>query len=313
MFKKADIFNPEEIVSQINFSGFNKHPNILIAAHFWEDDRYHAAKICYQFMRRIDDMIDDRKADDPSLSDCEKQMYADQIKDWIECLNGKSINDPFFQDVLQAVISYRIPLSLFDGFAKSMIYDVNHNGFHTFDDFLNYAEGASVVPASVFVHLCCLNEDLTEYVIPSMNLKEIARPCALFAYLVHMIRDFQLDQDNHQNYFSIDILEKYNLTYNDLKNIANGSIIPSDFRKMICEYKSYAASYKQQTEEAIRKLSSHLDERYLLSLHLIYQLYLQIYNRIDPDNGQFTAEELNPTPQEIEHVVRETISKQNVL
>jgi phytoene synthase len=308
MFKKADIFNPDEIISQINFGGFKKHPNILIAARFWEEDRYDAAKNCYQFMRRIDDMIDDRKVEDPSLSDCEKQLYTNQINDWIECLNGKSIDDPFFKNIVQTVLDYRIPFSLFDGFAKSMIYDVNHNGFETFDDFLNYAEGASVVPASVFVHLCCLNEELSDYVLPSMDLKEIARPCAIFAYLVHMIRDFQLDQHNNQNYFSIDILEKYDLTYNDLKTIANGSSIPITFRNMIREYKDFAETYRSETEIAILKLAPYLDRRYLLSLQIIYQLYLQIFQRIDPDNGQFTAEELNPTPQEIELKVREIIS-----
>jgi hypothetical protein len=49
-------------LGRIDFHKIKDHPNILIAARFWEDDRYEAAKTIYRFMRFIDDMIDDRKA-----------------------------------------------------------------------------------------------------------------------------------------------------------------------------------------------------------------------------------------------------------
>jgi phytoene/squalene synthetase len=154
MYMPSDKFKPSDIISQINFNKLNKHPNILIAARFWDKDRYDAAKVCYQFMRRIDDLVDDRKADIQSLSDCEKQIYTDQVHEWIQCLNGKAMNDPFFEKVVETITEYKIPIHLFHVFAKSMIYDINHSGFETFDAFINYAEGASVALASVFVHLC---------------------------------------------------------------------------------------------------------------------------------------------------------------
>lgn len=292
-------FNPSDIIAQIDFNKINKHPNILIAASFWEEERYQAAKICYQFMRKIDDLVDDRKADLESLSDCEKQIYTDQVNEWITCLNGKALENPFFDKVAQTVNDYQIPIHLFHIFAKSMIYDINHAGFDTFEDFISYAEGASVAPAAVFVHLCCLNREIEEYVYPRMDLMEIARPCAIFSYLVHIIRDFQIDQQNNLNYFANDILQKYDLKPEDLKRMANGSPIDENFRKVIALYKEYADQYRLETEKAIEKLSPYLSERYLLSLKIIYNLYLQVYNRIDIKNGTFTAQELNPTHQEI--------------
>ena len=307
MYMSTNTFNPYDVIAQIDFNGINKHPNILIAAKFWEDDRYQAAQACYQFMRRIDDMIDDRKADDQSLTDCEKQVFSDQVGHWIDCLNGKATDDPFFKKIAKTITDYRIPLHLFHIFARSMVYDVNHSGFDTFQDFLNYAEGASVAPASVFVHLCCLNDAHSEYVYPSMDLMTIARPCAIFSYLVHIIRDFQVDQQNNLNYFANDVLKKNNLIPEDLKKIANGSPIHPNFRNVISEHLKFAEFYRQETEKAIKKLSPYLSPRYLLSLKIIYNLYLQVYNRIDIDNGTFTTGELNPTPQEIKLNVLKTM------
>ena len=55
----------EQFIKIFNSIDFNKivdHPNILIAANFWDEDRYCAAKTCYRFMRTIDDLIDNYKA-----------------------------------------------------------------------------------------------------------------------------------------------------------------------------------------------------------------------------------------------------------
>jgi hypothetical protein len=48
----------EAVFHSIDFEKIVDHPNILIAAHFWDEERYRAAKICYKFMRAIDDLID---------------------------------------------------------------------------------------------------------------------------------------------------------------------------------------------------------------------------------------------------------------
>jgi hypothetical protein len=55
------------------------------------------------------------------------------------------------------------------------------------------------------------------------------------------------------------------------------------------------------------RLRSKLELRYLLSLKIIFHLYSEIYNRIDPEHGRFTSEELNPTPEEVKESVMECI------
>lgn len=297
----------ESLIKNIDFDNIEKHPNILIAARFWDDNRYNAAKVCYKFMRMIDDYIDDRKATGQEISCLEREELSSRVHHWIECLQGSEEDDPFFQVLVQTIETFRIPLQLFHNFAKSMLYDINHDGFLTLDSFIEYSNGASVAPASIFVHLCCLEEVNGEYVVPDYDVIELARPCAIFSYLVHIIRDFQEDQLSNLNYFAGDILDKHGISCSELKEIALGKSIPESFRKVVAEYRDYATYYGLQTLEAIEKLQNDLSGRYLLSLHIIYQLYKMVFEKIDVEHGTFTREELNPTALEIKEKVLELV------
>ena len=288
---------------EIDFHKIKDHPNILIAARFWDDDRYQAARTIYRFMRHIDDMIDDRKALNNMLSCMEKKIFTDRVNTWIDCLGLDNSHDPIFAEVTETIHRFRIPLHFFYNFARSMVYDIHHDGFRTFDEFLDYAEGASNGPASVFVHLCCLESVRGEYIPPNLTISDVARPCAIFSYLVHIIRDFQKDQFNNLNYFALDILEKNGLRPEDLKTMATGGEIVPGFRAVVNEYKEVAGKYMAETEKEINLLQDKLEPRYLLSLKIIFRLYTEIYNRIDPQKGRFTSMELNPAPEEVKESV----------
>ena len=300
--KKKEI---ESLIRDIDFDQIKKHPNILIAARFWDDRRYHAAMVCYKFMRMIDDYIDDRKATGKEISCLEREELSTRVHHWIECLHGSVGEDPFFDELSETIATFRIPLQLFHNFAKSMLYDIDHDGFPTLESFLEYSEGASVAPASVFVHLCCLQENNGEYLDPVYDIMELARPCAIFSYLVHIIRDFQEDQLNNLNYFAGDILKKHKITPRELKEIARGNPIPDAFRKVVAEYRDQAIYYGIQTIEVLEKLNHELSGRSLLSLHIIYQLYKMVFEKIDVAHGTFNREELNPTAYEIRERVQE--------
>lgn len=288
----------------IDIDQITKHPNILIAASFWDAERFEAAKVCYKFMRRIDDLIDDHKANNVSIAECEKEAFTHEVNKWIECLTQKSKQDPFIEEVVETINKFNIPLHLFHSFARSMIYDIHNDSFPTYHSFIEYAEGASVAPASVFVHLCCLNEDYSGYVLPAMNLREVSRPCALFSYIVHIIRDFEKDYKENLVYFGKDLLKKYNLNDKDLYDVAHGNSIKGGFRDMIGEYCTYAEYHKRQTIKEIEKLSQVLEPKYLLSLNMIFQLYLFSFNRIDIIHGSFLSEELNPGREELKEQIR---------
>lgn len=293
----------EKYISQIDFENIDKHPNILVAARIWDDSRYNAAKVCYKFMRMIDDHIDDRKAQEEAISCLEKKMMTDQVNEWIECLYKPDHEDPFLGELVDTVVRFHIPMELFHNFTKSMLYDINNEGFSSINQFLDYAEGASVAPASVFVHLCCLKETDDLYNPADFNVIDVARPCAIFSYIVHIIRDFQQDQLENLNYFAMDVLERHGLQPSDLRAIAHGASVPASFRNVIKEYHQLASQYEEETLKMLDMLSTRLNGRYLFSLHLIYQLYKMVFDRIDVDHGNFTARELNPTPSELKEKV----------
>jgi len=303
----------KELVEQIDFEKITKHPNILIAARLWEEERYQAAVTCYKLMREIDDLIDNRKALSPCLSSDEKLAFSDEINQWLRALtepgktSGKLIQLP--PGARETIEKFKIPPVIFHNFAQSMLFDVDHNSFRNWKEFLCYTEGASVAPASVFVHLCCLlRNNHGEYVAPDFDVIEVARPCAIFSYLVHIIRDFQKDTHDHLVYIPQSLMRKYHITGQELKGVADEAFVPDGFRSIIREYLIKAEIYRKQTVEMISLLSEKLEKRYLISLLVIYNLYLQVFERIDPENGRFTMQELNPVPAEIRERVLKVLN-----
>jgi len=295
------------IFNQLDFEKIIDHPNILIAANFWDEDRFLAAKTCYQFMREIDDLIDNYKSENKDIAEGERVVFESRVKAWINSVHQNDVEDPCKSKLIKTLNTFKVPLWTMDTFARSMIYDIYHNGFASLDAFLDYSSGASIAPASVFVHLCGIKLTDSGYKVTEFDVKEAATPCAVFSYIVHIIRDFQKDQHNNLNYFADDLIEKYGLSFRQLKAISDGGDIPPGFRKMIREYFVLADEYRLKTHTMIQKIKPLVEPRYQLSLEIIFELYLMVFERINPESGTFTAPELNPTPFEIRERVHRTI------
>ncbi|MFO7656950.1 MAG: squalene/phytoene synthase family protein [Bacteroidales bacterium] len=296
-----------ELLEEIDFEKIKDHPNILIAARFWDYDRYCAAKTCYKFMRSIDDLIDNHKANYKAISDTEKGRFLSDIDHWINVIKNVNPCNPMQEELTDTLTGFKIPLWPLQNFAKAMVYDIHNDGFPTLKAFLNYAEGASVAPAAIFVHLCGISHRNGSYDQPSFNVADVARPCAIFSYLVHIIRDFQKDQNNNLSYFADDLILKYGLSREILKEFAKKGNVDGRFRDMIKEYYHLADQYSKDTYEMIVKVKPFLTPKYQLSLEIIYNLYLMVFERIDLVNGKFSADELNPTADEIKERVYNTI------
>lgn len=299
------------IYSSIDFHSIKDHPNILIAANFWENDRFCAARTCYRFMREIDDLIDNHKASHRIIADSKKSEFIRNVNDWLKNMTdpgGCSVNQ---NNLVETIKTFKIPSWPLESFAGSMIYDIFNDGFPTLDSFLEYAQGASVAPASIFVHLAGIERRNGLYRAPSFNVRDAATPCAIFSYLVHIIRDFQKDQKNNLNYFADEKINHYNLTRKELLNIAEGAEVTDNFRNLVNDYYTLAGEYRLKTLEMISKIRPFMGPRYQLSLEVIFDLYLMVYERIDIKKGRFTTEELNPTPDETRERVYQTIMNFN--
>lgn len=298
-----------DIFTSIDFGKILDHPNILIAARFWEDDRYKAARVCYKFMRAIDDLVDNYKTDHSTIDPGSRIMLEKDVSTWMAILRDNQMEMPEHTELISTIRQFKIPFWPLEAFARSMIYDIYHDSFPDFKGFVDYAGGASVAPAAIFVHLCGLRKLKEGYLPPVFNLREAATPCAIFSYLVHIIRDFRKDHLHNLNYFPDDLMHKHQLSRDRLKGMAMGEPVSPGFREMIREICVYADYYRKQTQKMISTIKPLVDIRGQLSLEIIFALYLMVYERVDIQNGTFSTEELNPTAQEIKQRVWQVIEE----
>lgn len=298
-----------DIFHSIDFEKIIDHPNILIAAHFWDKERYQAAKNCYKFMRAIDDLIDNYKTEHVTIAPENKASFESDVYQWINTIGEASQDIPTHRELIETVQKFCIPFWPLEAFAKSMIYDIYHDGFPTLPAFIDYAGGASVAPASIFVHLCGLTKRDEKYIPAIFDVKEVATPCAIFSYLVHIIRDFQKDHLNNLNYFPDDLIAENGLDRQKLRSMAQGEPVNQGFRNMIGELYKVADVYRAKTHEMIRLIKPMVEPRGQLSLEIIFALYLMVFERINIENGNFTTDELNPTPEEIKERVWQVIER----
>jgi phytoene synthase len=294
---------------RISYEQIQSNPILDIAAKFWDEERYNAFKILYRTFRIIDDLVDDNKSKYQNLPLFKKQQLIIKVDDWIKTMTKDYSNDPFLNKVIMNINRYQIPLWPWKRFSKSMIFDLQNNGFKTFSIFLKYAEGAAIAPASIFIHLCGLSKNNGNYKTPIFNIRDFARPAALFAYIVHIIRDFQKDQLNNLNYFALDLMLENNVTPRMIKNIALGESVTKEFRNLIRKYYYIADYYRIKTEKILKNLNIYMEPNYRLSLEILYNLYMQIFEKIDIENGKFTTKELNPSNLEIKNRIELVISK----
>lgn len=299
--QKTDLFL--ETFQAIDFEKIVDHPNILIAAHFWDRVRYQAARNCYKFMRAIDDLIDNYKTAHVTIDPENKAQFESDVYRWINTIVDATQEIPSHRELIETVDKFHIPFWPLEAFAKSMIYDIYHDGFPTLDGFIDYAGGASVAPASIFVHLCGLTKKDGKYIPPVFDVKRVSTPCAIFSYLVHIIRDFRKDHLNNLNYFPDDLMAQNGLDRAKLLRMAKGMPVDQGFRNLIRELYQVADFYRLKTYRMIQEIRPFIEPRGQLSLEIIFALYLMVFERIDIENGTFSTEELNPTPEEIKERV----------
>ncbi len=305
---KSDNITDLDFALDIDFGKILTNPILDIAARFWEPERYEAFRTCYRSMRIIDDLVDNRKIGTSSISAHERAGLGDMINDWVESLRKGLPTDLFQEQLLQTMRRFCIPLWPWERLAKAMIYDVSHSGFASFRVFLRYCEGAAIAPASVFMHLCAIGIEGEHIVLPPFNIRRVARPLALFSYLVHIMRDFQKDQLNRLNYFADNILAESKLSQLDLLEAVENAEAAEGLRYLMSRYRSFADYYRRRARSTLDEHLPLLGDRYQLSLEVIYRLYVQIFERIRPQSGSFTTTELNPSPDEVHVRLKQVVA-----
>lgn len=297
-----------DFAREIDFGGILTNPILDIAARFWDGDRYAAFRVCYRSMRRIDDLVDDRKERGDPITAEEAAYMQELMQDWLRAVQDRKPGDEFQAEFLETIDRFKIPLWPWERLGRAMLYDLDHNGYRNFRQFLRYTEGAAIAPASVFMHLCGLTYQSGEYHAPRYDLRKSARDLAVFSYLVHIVRDFQKDHLRGLNYFSDDLLSELSLGLDELAQIARTGRPTQGFRLLIRRYLQLAEYYRRRARATVDRLLPQLEPRYQLSLEIIYGLYLLTYQQIEPNRGDFTSEDTNATPRQMQVAIEQIVS-----
>ena len=93
-----------------------------------------------------------------------------------------------------------------------------------------------------------------------------------------------------------------------LAQVAASGLATAEFRQLMREYVRIGEFYRDRAKQVVDATLPLLEERYQLSLELIYALYLQIFRRVDPDKGSFDQKALHPSPAEVEKEIHRVIS-----
>ena len=295
------------VIVDSDFESILTNPILDIAARFWDEDRYQAFKVCYRSMREIDDLVDDRKVDGQAFSPVEQISYTKDINELINGLVKNESGGRTLRMLLEVIQRFKIPHWPWQRLAKAMIYDIKNNGFDSFLTFRRYTEGAAIAPASVFMHLCGISQSGQKFSLPKFDICKAARPLAIFSYLMHIMRDYEKDQTRNLNYFPKDILKRHKLTTNEIQALCKSGIVDDRVRSLFADYKRLADYYRKKALISVNDTIPYLIPKYQLSLNLIYSLYLQIFDKIDCENGSFSTSELNPTPAEVQEQIDFTV------
>ena len=188
------------------------HNNLYITSSFFKDrNKYEAFCAFYAVMRIVDDRIDNLplsvKQNEESLKN-ELKVVNSWEKVVISCYRGTFPTSAQFESceftgveavcesLIAAFKNFPVPIQLWTNFFKAMRSDLVAGEFEKWTDFLDYAEGASVAPTTIYLWLIAArrNHDKKCYYLPEgFNLIKCGHYLGIFAYLGHIIRDLAED------------------------------------------------------------------------------------------------------------------------
>ncbi|MEE9442303.1 MAG: squalene/phytoene synthase family protein [candidate division Zixibacteria bacterium] len=288
-------------------------PHLFLAANFLKPElKFHAFLAAYAAMRIIDDLVDDWKTSG-YFGSGQSDNVLREIKKYSRMFGNKEFDGSSHQgkELHELMEKCKIPQWPFVELARSMEFDVYHNRFESMDQFLNYAEGAAVAPGAVFMHLagCRYIEKDNDLIAPSFDIKQAARPLALFSYLVHIIRDFKKDFTFGKEpliYIDRETARKFNLGKNDYSEIISSNIQNDNFTEMIEWYIEKISEYRDEAEKKLNEISNELPDDGRFSLNFILDLYFAIVKKIHSGKFQILNDDLNLQPGEIIETARHT-------
>ena len=163
--------------------------------------------------------------------------------------------------------------------------DVQEQPLQTWQQFLDYCEGATVAPAEVFIHILGSrdNPDRLHCELPK-PLGHYARDMAVFCYLVHIIRDLPADAQHTDQLLTVpeDLLLQHDLDKGRLKDaLSLGKLEP--VVTLAVDLAERARSFRSSALCRQQEMQAHLSQDAYELLGSLFATYESIHDAVLDD------------------------------
>ncbi|MEQ8443449.1 MAG: squalene/phytoene synthase family protein [Alphaproteobacteria bacterium] len=208
----------------------NSASTLWFVGRFLSEPKRRLFEASYATMRVIDDFVDDDFLNRPEKERRNGRADAENfIRGWRDqadaALNQRGRlspnhpHAPLFTALADAANGGDLPVAPWQALARAMLSDVREELLVDWDDFYAYCDGATVAPASVFLHVLQAHDnDGLKAGLSGDELAQQARDMALFCYLTHIRRDFAKDVARGGQLVTLpqQLLSRHGLARNDL-------------------------------------------------------------------------------------------------
>lgn len=273
----------------------------LTSCYFADRERFQAFCGLYALMRVIDDRVDaitDRTALAPDERDREHGVIDAWASSFIQATEGLEVSrqDLFACETADApalleassrsMRLFPVPLSLWQSFFRAMHADVDQARFGTYAEFLDYTEGASVAPTTIYLYLLAAQRQGDgPYLVPSgFELIECGRHLGTFAYLAHILRDLAEDLEATSQglvYVSLEDLAAFGLDEAALREDLARKEARPELRDLVAALAARSREHLEAGRAMLQPLAGRLTPDCAFILELIVGLYDEILRRIE--------------------------------
>lgn len=308
------------------------HNNLYITSLFFRDRmKYRAFCTFYAVMRLVDDRVDDLPlCGNRSHELCERELgVLDAWKQVVmSCHRGihptaSQLEACDFSEaravsvsLIAAFNNFPVPIKLWTNFFDSMRSDIAGINFSDWSEFLNYAEGATIAPTTIYLFLIAAqyNKAKSSYKLTTgFDVSGCGRYLGIFAYLGHIIRDIAEDLNNKTTRICItreDML-KHGMSMETLrKEVLEGQPSPAT-RSLVRDLLQRARKYLFKGRALVSQVQDFLESDSRFILELIITMYEQIIKKIESTGFDPTSRHNKLTWKEKGEIIKSVANKTN--
>ncbi len=282
--------------------------NLWFVGRLLSPERRRLFEAAYASMRQIDDFIDDDfLCRPPSDRKNDRNEALSQVDAWetacLAAIGNDAIPDSLpapYRAAIEALsaipVSRKPPSRAWVNLAMAMRHDIQETPMESWNDFLAYCEGATVAPAAVFLHVLIASDGESVDPAPSDFLEsdalfDLARPMAVFCYLVHIVRDIAKDAAAPDQLLTIPkaLLEQHDVRRVGLQT-GDTAALP-----LLNDLLERAAGFRAESDAARASLKGTLGRREALVLDALLGIYRGLHDRLLADPGAALRGEDMPT------------------